>query len=34
MPNAEDENEIEEDHEGKIAWPSINRSIFSFLLSA
>jgi hypothetical protein len=29
MPNAEDEDEIKEDHERKIAWPSINGSILS-----
>jgi hypothetical protein len=29
MPDAEDENEIEEDHERKNAWPSINGSLLS-----
>jgi hypothetical protein len=29
VPDAEDENEIDEDHERKKAWPSINCSLLS-----
>jgi hypothetical protein len=34
MPDAEDENEIEEDHERKNAWSSINGSLLSGFFSA